>query len=317
MVLTSFSRGISFFGVAVALTLSGCSGSSNPAASSDPSAPAVATSSVATAQPSPSSTAAASVTPSTKAATAPRVDANSAPTTVPATVKATEGVTIDTPEGLGITTLPADVTVTEAGITIVDRVRPDIKKIKVYDSIDATTARMELDNPGSSGEPLVFTEDARNKKRALVLLPVRPNGSTGWIELGDVESKTVNYSIEVSLSKYTITVRKGSTVVLQDKIGVGKGTAPTPKGRYYITKLLRSPNPDGLYGPYAYGLSGFSETLTKERWNGNEPILGLHGTNRPELLGGEVSNGCIRMSNANITKLAKLLPLGVPVVVTA
>ena len=226
-----------------------------------------------------------------------------------------EGRTIETPDALGVTSLPDDV----SGDPGRDHDREygprRSPSIKVYDSPEATTPRLEIANPGDSGEPITFTEDARSSTRALVLLPVRPNGSTGWISLGDVRSTTHRYRIEVSLSDYRITVYKGSEVVLQDKIGVGKETAPTPAGRYYITKLLRAPNPDGLYGPYAYGLSGFSEVLTSSKWNGNEPILGLHGTNRPDLLGTDVSSGCIRMSNDNITKLAKLLPLGVPVTV--
>lgn len=252
----------------------------------------------------------------TVAGGAPRADPNEAPETVPPTVLASSGGrTIETPDALGVTTLPDDVSVTPAGITIVNTVRSDLASIKVYDSPEATTPRLEIANPGDSGEPVTFTEDARTSTRALVLLPVRPNGSTGWIDLGDVRSTTHRYRIEVNLSEYRFTVYKGGDVVLQDKIGVGKATAPTPAGRYYITKLLRAPNPDGLYGPYAYGLSGFSEVLTAEKWNGNEPILGLHGTNRPDLLGTDVSSGCIRMSNENITRLAKLLPLGVPVVV--
>jgi lipoprotein-anchoring transpeptidase ErfK/SrfK len=41
--------------------------------------------------------------------------------------------------------------------------------------------------------------------------------------------------------------------------------------------------------------------------------MGIHGTDDPSSLGRSVSNGCIRMSNAAITKLAKTLPVGVPV----
>ena len=42
-------------------------------------------------------------------------------------------------------------------------------------------------------------------------------------------------------------------------------------------------------------------------------MIGIHGTNQPALLGHDVSHGCIRMSNAGISKLAAILPLGVPV----
>ncbi|HZC98812.1 MAG TPA: L,D-transpeptidase [Actinomycetes bacterium] len=42
-------------------------------------------------------------------------------------------------------------------------------------------------------------------------------------------------------------------------------------------------------------------------------MIGIHGTNDPSGLGKDVSHGCIRMSNTGINKLARILPLGVPV----
>ena len=41
---------------------------------------------------------------------------------------------------------------------------------------------------------------------------------------------------------------------------VGKPT-PTPTGEYYLRVLLQAPDPNTVYGPYAYGLSSHSETL--------------------------------------------------------
>jgi lipoprotein-anchoring transpeptidase ErfK/SrfK len=78
---------------------------------------------------------------------------------------------------------------------------------------------------------------------------------------------------------------------------------------------LRPPDPNGVYGPYAFGLSGFSEVF--KSFAGGPGTLGLHGTNNPSGLGKDVSAGCIRMSNAGITKLAFALPVGTPVEVVA
>jgi lipoprotein-anchoring transpeptidase ErfK/SrfK len=50
-------------------------------------------------------------------------------------------------------------------------------------------------------------------------------------------------------------------------------------------------------------------------FQGGDAIIGLHGTNHPELLGHDVSSGCIRMRNESITKLAGILPLGTPVTI--
>jgi lipoprotein-anchoring transpeptidase ErfK/SrfK len=122
-----------------------------------------------------------------------------------------------------------------------------------------------------------------------------------------------DYKIVVELSAFRLTVYKGKEIALTEKIGVGTDELPTPNGRYYLKELLKAPNPDGLYGPYAYGLSGFSQVLKK--WNGGDGVIGIHGTNRPDLLGQNISHGCIRLSNSGITKLASFLPLGTPVIV--
>jgi lipoprotein-anchoring transpeptidase ErfK/SrfK len=41
----------------------------------------------------------------------------------------------------------------------------------------------------------------------------------------------------------------------------------------------------------------------------------IHGTNRPELIGGFVSHGCIRMYNSDIRELYRLVAVGTPVIV--
>ena len=69
--------------------------------------------------------------------------------------------------------------------------------------------------------------------------------------------------------------------------------------------------PDSVYGSFAYGLSGFSETF--ETFNGGPGQLGLHGTNDPGTLGTAVSAGCIRLHDNDVSRLVTFLPLGVPV----
>lgn len=41
--------------------------------------------------------------------------------------------------------------------------------------------------------------------------------------------------------------------------------------------------------------------------------IGIHGTNRPELIPGRISHGCIRLRNADVLRLARLMPLGTPI----
>ena len=90
---------------------------------------------------------------------------------------------------------------------------------------------------------------------------------------------------------------------------VGKPT-PTPTGEYYLRVLLQAPDPNTVYGPYAYGLSSHSETL--DSFAGGDAEVGIHGNNDASVLGTDATHGCIRMDNDAITMLAKQLPLGTP-----
>ena len=44
-------------------------------------------------------------------------------------------------------------------------------------------------------------------------------------------------------------------------------------------------------------------------------FVGIHGTDRPELIPGRVSHGCIRLRNADILRLGRLMPVGTPITV--
>ena len=64
-----------------------------------------------------------------------------------------------------------------------------------------------------------------------------------------------------------------------------------------------------FYGPLAYFTSATSDQLTD--WPGGG-LVGVHGTSQPGLLPGRVSHGCVRMKNADILKLEKLMDVGTP-----
>lgn len=150
-----------------------------------------------------------------------------------------------------------------------------------------------------------------------VYLPVRPNGSTGWVPASEVSASEHDFRIEVALEEFRLQVFDGDEKVFEAEIGVARDNAPTPAGIFYTTELLMPPEgPEGAYGTYAYGLSGHSDAY--ETFNGGPGQLGIHGTNQPELIGTKVSSGCIRLRNEDITTMAEDLglPLGVPVIVS-
>ena len=170
-------------------------------------------------------------------------------------------------------------------------------------------------SPNEFGFPVHFLVQARQGDWLGVLVPSRPNGATGWIRASEVDLKEVAYRIQVQQSALRITVWRGSEVVLEEPIGLGRAGTATPCGEYFLTELLQPTNGGGAYGPYAFGTSAYSEVLTS--FAGGNGQIGLHGTNEPQLLGQRVSHGCIRMSNSGITKLAGMLPLGTPMYITS
>jgi RNA polymerase sigma factor (sigma-70 family) len=191
-----------------------------------------------------------------------------------------------------------------------------VPQLAIFDA-PGGAPRRALANPQPLGGPLVLLVTDQQQGWLQVLLPLRPNGSTGWIRSGDVSLVTHDFRIVVELAAHRITAYRGTAVLLSEAIAVGTSDAPTPGGLYYTTELVQPldeagrSSPNGPYGPYAYGLSGFSEVLFD--FGGGDGQFGIHGTNDPSSLGRDVSHGCIRMSNAGITRLAGTLPLGVPV----
>jgi L,D-transpeptidase catalytic domain len=142
------------------------------------------------------------------------------------------------------------------------------------------------------------------------LLPVRPNGTVGYVGAGSVRLRQTSYRVEVDREHLRLTLWNGCTATMRLPIGLGKESTPTPNGRYYIIALMKPPITNSVYGTHAYGLSAFSDVLTN--WVGGG-IIGLHGTNDPSSIGNRRSHGCIRLLNRDIEKLVPLLPLGTPV----
>jgi lipoprotein-anchoring transpeptidase ErfK/SrfK len=80
-----------------------------------------------------------------------------------------------------------------------------------------------------------------------------------------------------------------------------------------VTDKLDTGEPAGPYGPYALGLSAYSEVLTE--FAGGDGQVGIHGTNVPSSIGEAASRGCLRVPNDVVERLARILPLGTPVIV--
>ncbi|HWO69483.1 MAG TPA: L,D-transpeptidase [Actinomycetota bacterium] len=144
-----------------------------------------------------------------------------------------------------------------------------------------------------------------------VLLPLRPNGTTGWVRAEEVRLVEPRFRIEVDLSRRALVLERDGRVLRRLRVGIGRPATPTPTGRFYVWVKVPQRNPRGPYGSLALGLSGFSEVL--ERWPG-EGRLAIHGTTDPADRGARVSAGCIRVFNPDLRALRRV-PLGTPVLI--
>ncbi|HEX6712652.1 MAG TPA: L,D-transpeptidase [Thermoleophilaceae bacterium] len=147
-----------------------------------------------------------------------------------------------------------------------------------------------------------------------VRLPVLPNNTTGWVKASRLSKPRVVHTwLRVNRAREQMTLIRSGRVVFRARIGVGQAGTPTPSGNFYIRNKLVGFPPGTIYGPLAFGTSARSAVLTDWPQDG---VIGIHGTNQPELLPGHVSHGCMRLRNEDILRLAKLLPIGTPLTIT-
>jgi lipoprotein-anchoring transpeptidase ErfK/SrfK len=145
-----------------------------------------------------------------------------------------------------------------------------------------------------------------------VQLPLRPNGTTGYVPATRMWVASVTTRIEVDLSARELRFYSDGRLRLKTPAAIGRPSTPTPIGRFYVNQRLVPVETDGPYGPGALGVSAFSPVLTD--WEQGGPIA-IHGTNDLTSIGKPASNGCVRLPNAKVRWLFRAPPAGTPVVI--
>ena len=145
-----------------------------------------------------------------------------------------------------------------------------------------------------------------------IRLAILPNGSTGWVPRGSLTAfQTIHTRLLISHSRLRAILYRRGKPVFSTMVGVGQPNSPTPRGEFYIREKL-SGYYAPAYGPRAFGLNARSAVLTD--WPGGWYIV-IHGTNAPGIIPGRISHGCVRVRNAAIMRLFRLMPLGTPVTI--
>lgn len=175
----------------------------------------------------------------------------------------------------------------------------------------ATLHRMTADN--LLQVYLALRSVVRNGQEwVFIRVPVRPNGTKGWVRRDALGAfNRVTTQIVISRRAFRLTLYRGGRKQFSVPIGIGSRSNPTPRGRFWINQAFAVDNRP-VYGPYAMGTSAFSPKLSD--WPGGG-VVGLHGTNQPKLIPGRPSHGCVRLRNADITKLIRRAPVGTPVLI--
>ena len=154
--------------------------------------------------------------------------------------------------------------------------------------------------------------DASARTWLHIRLPMRPHEQTGWVrqnELGPL--KAVRTMLRVNRSNLRATLYRNGRRIWSSPIGVGKRSTPTPAGHFWVRSRLRGLRSNPAYGPYAFGTAAYSKLSD---WPAGG-VIGIHGTDEPHLIPGRPSHGRIRVPNANITRLWRLMPIGTPIVI--
>ncbi|MDN3309490.1 L,D-transpeptidase [Microbacterium oryzae] len=135
-----------------------------------------------------------------------------------------------------------------------------------------------------------------------------PGQVTGWLRMADVELAANPYRVEVDLSDRTIDiVTGGESERVASDFASGATATPTPRGRSFVmtTRTASLAYTRGL--PLVY-LSAQSPVL--DGFDGQS--VAVTAFHYHDAHSGEISNGCIRLDESAITRLAEL-PEGTPV----
>jgi hypothetical protein len=155
--------------------------------------------------------------------------------------------------------------------------------------------------------------DARGVLWLRVQLASRPNGRQAWMTADHAQLRHISDRVEVRRATRRLILYRHGRRRASWRVVVGAAVTPTPRGLFAVYEVVRQA-PGSELGPWALHLTAHSNVL--DNYGGGPGRVALHGRAGPLLadpLGTTRSHGCIRMTSANISRLAAQLPPGTPV----
>lgn len=209
---------------------------------------------------------------------------------------------------LPVPALPTSTRIVETEIAVMPEILTSIDVFSLasqYSDVKITFQRFDEFN-----EPRVFRIVGESGDFYNVQVPMRPNGSTGYIRKSEVDVISTDQRILIDLSERSVIVWNGDEVVLDTTGTIGQPGTPTPTGSFYVRNVFEW-YADSIYGPYVIPLSAYSESI--DQINGGDAVVAIHGTQRPDLVGAAASLGCVRLENDALRALAAIVEPGAPV----
>ena len=162
--------------------------------------------------------------------------------------------------------------------------------------------------------PVISQVIAANGSRWLyVMLPGRPNGSTGWIAQSGTRPLVTPWQMVIDSAARRVRVYRGGHLTKTFSAVVGKPSTPTPTGQFFVEETLKMAGGEAG-GPFALALSARSNVF--QEFEGGPGQIAIHGRdNLGGALGSAASHGCVRLATASIDWLAARIGPGTPVTI--
>ncbi|TYL51825.1 L,D-transpeptidase [Nocardioides sp. BGMRC 2183] len=179
--------------------------------------------------------------------------------------------------------------------------------VPVFDAPDGTAiAKVGPQQFGDTWLPVIAERGAWVR----VLLPSRPNGSTGWLRSGKLDEAKSRFLIRVHVGSRTLELFEDGVPTGSWTVAVGASGTPTPTGRTFVLGQLVDQQQS--FSPYILPLGSHSQTL--DTYGGGPGTVAIHGWTDPSVFGQAISHGCIRVPDDALEAL-RTVPFGTAVLI--
>jgi hypothetical protein len=159
------------------------------------------------------------------------------------------------------------------------------------------------------GRRLILSVTHRHGAWAAVTTFLVPNRRRAWVRVDrrTFAVRRTRWRLTADLGARTVTVLHGTRRVRTLRVAIGAPGTPTPAGTYAITDKLAGAPFGSAYGCCILALSGHQPKVRTGPIDGR---LAIHGTDRPDLVGARVSQGCLRARDRDVRWLMRTVPVG-------